>query len=181
MLIVLIFIVAGQESWEKEDSKIEVDGYKWFGKPRSVQNSQRGEGGVGFLVRECLIDEVECITSVHYEESMWMKIRGQRGREALFVGCVYMPTESSSVSVLDSCYELLKEDVLSFKEKGRVVLLGDFNARVGKSIEMDDVIGMFGEDVCNASGNRLVSFLTLYTRVAIIARSAKTDNAHALF
>ena len=33
------------------DSKIEVGGYKWFGKPRSVQNSQRGEGGVGFLVR----------------------------------------------------------------------------------------------------------------------------------
>ena len=24
---------------------------------------------------------------------------------------------------------------------------------------MDDVIEMFGEDVCNASGNRLVSFL----------------------
>ena len=27
-------------------------------------------------------------------------------------------------------------DVLSFKEKGRVVLLGGFNARVGKSVEM---------------------------------------------
>ena len=66
-------------------------------------------------------------------------------------------TESSSVFALDSCYELLKENVLIFKEKGRVILLGDFNA--GKSIEMDDVIGMFGEDVCNASGNRLVSFL----------------------
>ena len=24
---------------------------------------------------------------------------------------------------------------------------------------MDDVIGMFGEDTCNASGNRLISFL----------------------
>ena len=38
----------------------------------------------------------------------------------------------------------------------RVVLLGDFNASVGKSVEMDDVIGMFGEDTCNASGNRLM-------------------------
>ena len=46
------------------------------------------------------------------------KIWGQRGRDALFVGCVYMPTESSSVSLLDSCYELLKEDVLSFLKKG---------------------------------------------------------------
>ena len=40
-----------------------------------------------------------------------------------------------------------------------MVLLGDFNARVGRSVELDDVIGMFGEDTCNASGNRLVSFL----------------------
>ena len=40
-----------------------------------------------------------------------------------------------------------------------MVLLGDFNARVGKSVEMDDVIGMFGEDTHNVSGNRLISFL----------------------
>ena len=28
-----------------------------------------------------------------------------------------------------------------------VVLLGDFNAKVGKSVQIDDVIGMFGEDM----------------------------------
>ena len=33
---------------------VNVDGYKWFGKPRIDQNSRRGEGGVGFLVRECM-------------------------------------------------------------------------------------------------------------------------------
>ena len=43
-----IDVVAGQESWEEEDNKIGVEGYKWFGKPRGNQNSQRGEGGVGF-------------------------------------------------------------------------------------------------------------------------------------
>ena len=51
-------MVAGQESWEKEDTRINVDG---FGKPRSSQTSQRGEGGVGFLVCECLVSEVEFI------------------------------------------------------------------------------------------------------------------------
>ena len=40
-----------------------------------------------------------------------------------------------------------------------VVLLGDFNAIVGRSVEVDDVIGMLGDDACNASGNRLISFL----------------------
>ena len=46
-----------------------------------------------------------------------------------------------------------------YRKKGKVVLLGDFNARVGRSADVDDVIGMFGEDASNASGNRLVSFL----------------------
>ena len=69
-----------------------------------------------------------------------------------------MPTDSSSISVVDSCYERLKEDVLSFREKGKVVLLGDLNARVGRSVQIDYVIGMFGEDMRNASGNRLLSF-----------------------
>ena len=86
---------------------------------------------------------------------------GERGREALYIGCVYMPTDSTSVSVMDGCYERLKEDVLSFREKGKVVLLGDFNARVGRSTQLDDMVGMFGENMCNVnvSGNRLFSFL----------------------
>ena len=63
-------VVAGQESWEKEGKIIAVDGYTWFGKPRSNQKSQRGEGGVGFLVCEYLVNEVEFITNARYEESV---------------------------------------------------------------------------------------------------------------
>ena len=53
----------------------------------------------------------------------------------------------------------MKEDVLGFKPKGRVILLGDFNAGVGRSTDIYDVVGLFGEETCNASGNKLVSFL----------------------
>ena len=63
-----IDVVAGQQSWEREDTRIEVEGYQWFGKPRSNQNSRRVEEGVGYLVCECLVSEVEFITSVEYEE-----------------------------------------------------------------------------------------------------------------
>ena len=38
-------------------------------------------------------------------------------------------------------------------------MLGDFNSSVGKSSQVDDEIGMFGEDTCIASGNKLISFL----------------------
>ena len=40
-----------------------------------------------------------------------MKICSERTREALYIGCVYMPTDSTSVSIMESCYEKLKEDV----------------------------------------------------------------------
>ena len=70
-----------------------------------------------------------------------------------------MPTDSTSVFVVDSCYERLKQGVLCFREKGKVVLLGDFNARVGRSVQIDDAIGMFGEDTCNASENIIIAFL----------------------
>ena len=53
-----------------------------------------------------------------------------------------MPTDSTSISVMDSCYERLKEDVLSLRAKGKVVLLGDFNARVGRSAQLDDVVSI---------------------------------------
>ena len=81
--------------------------------------------------------EVEFKTAVVHEESVWMKVRGERGRLALYIGCVYMPTDRTSVAVLDTCCERLKQDVLSFREK---VLLGDFNASVGKAVDDDDVI-----------------------------------------
>ena len=54
----------------------------------------------------------------------------------------------------EGSYEKHKEDALSLKEKERVVLLGDFNAREGTSVGIDDVVGMFGEDTCNGSGTR---------------------------
>ena len=144
---------------QRKDKVVNVDGYKWFGKPRIDQNSHRGEGGVGFLVRECIAEEVEFIRDVRYKESVWMKVRGGRGKEALYLCCVYMPTEGSAAAVIEDSYERLKEDVLEYQQKGRVVLLGDFNARVGKSTDVDDVIGIFGEDTCNRSGNKLISFL----------------------
>ena len=95
-------------------------------------------------MRECLVDEVEFITDVHYEETVWMEVRGGRGSSAFHIGGVYMPTDCTNSASIEGCYKKLKDDVLSFKEKGRVVLLGHFNARVGKSVEMDD--GMFGEE-----------------------------------
>ena len=38
--------------------------------------------------------------------------RGE-GQPCIYIECVYMPTDSTSVAVVDSCYDSLKEDVLA--------------------------------------------------------------------
>ena len=80
--------MAGQEFWEREGSVIEVQGYKWLGKPRKIQNSQRGVEVQGYkwLCKprkiqnsqrgegRCWISNsrmlVEFITNVNFEECL---------------------------------------------------------------------------------------------------------------
>ena len=38
-----------------------------------------------------------------------------------------------------------KKDVFNFREKGEVVVHGDFNGSIGKAVDDSDAISMFGE------------------------------------
>ena len=65
----------------------------------------------------------------------------ERGREVLYIRCVYICLPTVQVFLLwIVVMRGLKK--MTFREKGKVV-----------------VVGMFGENTCNASGNRLLSFL----------------------
>ena len=72
-------IVGNQESWEKEGGEI---GCKtWIGKTRIGHNSKnRGAGGVGFLVKECLCDIIEGIKDTEFDESIWIRYKGSAER-----------------------------------------------------------------------------------------------------
>ena len=53
----------------------------------------------------------------------------------------------------------LMDDILAFQENGQVVVLGDFNARVGSAAVNPNVIGRFGKTHTNVSGQRLILHL----------------------
>ena len=72
---------------------------------------------------------------------------------------MYLPTQGNIKHICTDRFKLLEEDICMFQSKGRVLLLGDFNARVGKSNDVDDVIGIFGEASCNSNGNLLIELL----------------------
>ena len=148
-----LHIVAVQESHEHVSSHIDVPGFRWFGRPRVG----RSKGGVGFLVALALVPEVEVLDSVLHPESVWLCVQGHRGQRDLFLGCVYMPPSAAQVE--EKHYDALLDDVAGFQRKGQVVVLGDFNARIGSSNTPFDVIGQYGEDHCNGNGRRVIQML----------------------
>ena len=60
---------------------------------------------------------------------------------------------------MQECYEMLSLDISRFQSKGKIILLGDFNARVGKGLDSDDVVSLYGEDICNSNGSKLIELM----------------------
>ena len=116
-------------------------------------------GGVGFLIRGGLQEVINVIHDAECKESIWLKL-SLGGRDgSMYIGCIYLPIQGTYVNYVDECYENLSVDISRFKSKGRVVLLGDFNAHVGKGLDSDDVVGPFGEEVCNSNGTKLIELM----------------------
>ena len=94
-----------------------MPGYKWFGKPRESIKGKRGEGGVGFLVSEPLLDDVTIIKKVKCNERIWLRIRIRKGAD-LYIGCVYLPTQGNVKHICTDRFNLLEEDICMFQSKG---------------------------------------------------------------
>ena len=77
----------------------------------------------------------------------------------LYIGCLYMPTQGNIKQKCTNSFNFLKEDIYRFKSKGRVLLLEDFNVRVGKRSDVGNIVVMFGEDTCNSNSNLLTELI----------------------
>ena len=61
--------------------------------------------------------------------------------------------------------ECLRLDISRFQSKGRIILLGDFNAREGKGLDSDDTVGLYGEDMRNSNGSKLIELMQRFNLV----------------
>ena len=55
------------------------------------------------------------------------------------------------------------------------MLSGGFNAKVGKSEAVDDVIGMFGDNTCNSNSNLLIELLQNLNLMVCNGRALLSD------
>ena len=121
------------ETWTS--SCPDIDGYSYFAVSSNKKdplkiNNGRTSGGLAFLFKDCYKNNVDLIKTSDY--LIWCKIsRLSLGNESdLFICGLYIPPDNSKY-FQDDIFEQLEEDIVTFSKQGNVLLLGDFNARVG--------------------------------------------------
>ena len=124
-----------------EDQLTEVEsGYTlfWSGKPEGEER----EGGVGFAVRNTLIDRIERPSAIH-DRIIRLRLHLSSGRYMSVIS-VYAPTLTSTDDVIMSFYQGLRSLLTSIPKEECVMLLGNFNARVGSDHNTWTPLGPYG-------------------------------------
>ena len=88
-----------------------------------------------------------------------MRVPFTRGQYATFVS-VYTPTLHTSEETKTAFYQGLRQLVAKIPPADKVVILGDFNARVGKDADTWHVLGKHGVGKLNSNGLMLLQFCT---------------------
>lgn len=151
-------IVALQETRLADSAKLREKDYTfyWQGKPKD----EKREYGVGFAVKNSLLKMVEP-PSNGSERILTLRLNTTTGPISLI--SVYAPTLMANSETKDEFYENLSATIQQIPSKDQVILLGDFNARVGTDCESwPSCLGQFNVGKMNENGQRLLEFCTRF-------------------
>ena len=102
---------------------------------------------------------LEVVKDTNFDESIWIRVQGERGAKSFFIGNVYMPPESkSTVTEIQRKFGEVAVDVQKYKRQGEVVLVGDFYSRNGKASNPNENIGHYGEVTNNKNEAAMLMF-----------------------
>ena len=86
----------------------------------------------------------------------------RRHKTYLSVVCVYAPTAKATPSIKQKFYSDLQDTIDKIPQNDILLMLGDFNARVGVLDQDSDVwqgvLGRYGKSECNLAGVELLEF-----------------------
>ena len=131
-------------------------GYTFFWKGKAV--GVKREGGVGFAVRTELINQLEQPHGIS-DRIMYLRAPLSCGRYMTVIS-VYAPTLVSSQESIMGFYQDLWDCVKAIPKADKILMLGDFNARVGSDHKTWDPLGRFGIGKVNDNGLLLLQLCT---------------------
>jgi exonuclease III len=126
----------------------------WSGKPKT----EKRLSGVGFMVKDSIATKLSNLPTGHTDRIMSMRLPlGKQQHATLF--SVYAPTLQADSSEKDKFYADLRRLLKSVPESDKIIILGDFNARVGRDSDTwKAIIGKHGVGSCNDNGRLLLEF-----------------------
>ena len=157
-----ITIAALNETRLPDESQLEEKGagytFYWIGKPA---NDHR-QAGVGFAIQSSYICHIDKLPKGVSERLMTMRIR-LSGKNYATIVSAYAPTMTYPDEEKENFYESLKTTIGRVPRSDKLIVLGDFNARVGRDHETwERVIGHHGMGNENANGSLLLNMCAEY-------------------
>ena len=146
--------IAGEGSLEEVGDNGEGYTYFWKGLPDVEQRIH----GVAFAVRTALLRDKPSTHKGVNERLIQWRIPLKQGRYLTLIG-VYAPTLVSDDVVKDDFYGHLQLLTQTVPKEDKLIILGDFNARVGSSKDLwEGVIGDHRTGKRNENGLRLLTY-----------------------
>uniref|UniRef100_A0A0B7BSR0 Reverse transcriptase domain-containing protein n=3 Tax=Arion vulgaris TaxID=1028688 RepID=A0A0B7BSR0_9EUPU len=125
-------------------------GYTFFWSGRA--NTERRESGVGFAVKSHLVRGLTRLPKGVSDRVMTLQISLGEKKSATLLS-VYAPTMTNPSEIKDGFYEDLDSAISAVPRSEKLIILGDFNARVGTDHRVwDGVLGVHGVGKCNSNG-----------------------------
>lgn len=113
---------------------------------------ERRSAGVAFAVRNNLLSALTGTPVSHGPRLMSLRVTVGDNQHATFV-CCYAPTLDSSDEAKAEFYQSLENILARVSPTDKLVIMGDFNARVGKDSDTwNGVLGKFGRGSMNENG-----------------------------
>uniref|UniRef100_A0A8D8LZ42 Craniofacial development protein 2 n=3 Tax=Cacopsylla melanoneura TaxID=428564 RepID=A0A8D8LZ42_9HEMI len=110
--------------------------------------------GVAIVVNHNLINQ---ITSVHIVSERVMAVKIETKPKNMFIIQCYAPTLDSDDEIKEQFYSEVRETIKKKQSQDVLILMGDFNSKVG-SQKIDDIIGPYGLGDKNSAGDDLIAF-----------------------
>ena len=139
------------------------NGYTFFWSGKGEE--ERRESGVGFAIRNTIMPYLEQEPTAISDRIISMRLPLNKNHYVTIVSA-YAPTMTNPEEKKEEFYNKLRETVKNISTTDKLIIAGDFNARVGcEAQNWPGVIGNQGVGKCNTNGELLLAFCSEYQLV----------------